>query len=65
MKNYFGKGHLRELVHELEHTYGLGHCPDKRCEMHFSNNLKDTDIKSSSFCEHCRRKLMLVMGLED
>jgi archaemetzincin len=55
---------LKESVHELGHTYGLRHCPDKKCVMHFSNSLIDTDIKSSSFCENCKKKLMLVRGLE-
>jgi archaemetzincin len=55
----------KESVHELGHTYGLRHCPDKSCVMYFSNSLQDTDFKSSSFCENCKRKLMLVIRLED
>ena len=55
---------LKESVHELGHTYGLGHCPDKKCVMYFSNSLQDTDVKSSSFCENCKRKLMSVRRLE-
>lgn len=51
---------LKESVHELGHTYGLGHCPDKRCVMHFSNSLQDTDVKSSSFCKDCKKKLIQV-----
>jgi archaemetzincin len=56
---------LKESVHELGHTYGLGHCSDSNCVMYFSNSLQDTDFKSSSFCEGCKRKLMLVKRLED
>jgi archaemetzincin len=56
---------LKESVHELGHTYGLGHCPDKSCVMYFSNSLQDTDFKSSSFCESCKRKLMLAIRLQD
>jgi len=55
---------LKESVHELGHTYGLGHCLDKNCVMYFSNSLQDTDFKSSSFCESCKRKLMLAIRLE-
>ncbi|NAZ33257.1 MAG: hypothetical protein GU356_03035 [Pyrobaculum sp.] len=40
------------------HLYGLGHCPDVRCVMHFSNGLLDTDRKTAYFCERCRRKLL-------
>jgi len=48
---------VKEAVHELGHTYGLGHCTDPLCVMAFSNTLGDTDRKAASFCEHCRRRL--------
>ena len=48
---------LKEAVHELGHTYGLGHCPDPRCVMHFSNSLRDTDAKGAEFCSHCQVQL--------
>lgn len=48
---------LKEAVHELGHTYGLRHCPDPKCVMHFSNSLKDTDIKSHNFCPECQSQL--------
>ena len=47
----------KEAVHELGHTYGLRHCYNLKCVMHFSNSLRDTDIKSESFCKRCRREL--------
>ena len=43
----------KEAVHELGHTFGLRHCPDSECVMHFSNSLQDTDRKRSSFCSRC------------
>jgi archaemetzincin len=46
---------LKEAVHELGHTFGLPHCSDSRCVMHFSNCLEDTDQKGTSFCRRCRR----------
>jgi archaemetzincin len=49
----FGERVLKEALHELGHTWGLGHCPDPLCVMHFSNRLRDTDTKSASFCERC------------
>ena len=44
---------LKEVLHELGHTWGLGHCPNPRCVMHFSNSLFDTDRKDPSFCPRC------------
>ncbi|MDW7991908.1 MAG: archaemetzincin family Zn-dependent metalloprotease [Anaerolineae bacterium] len=49
---------LKEAVHELGHTFGLGHCPDPRCVMHFSNTLHDTDVKDATFCSRCRQRLL-------
>lgn len=48
---------LKEAVHELGHTFGLHHCPDIRCIMHFSNRLDDTDIKGPGFCKVCSNKI--------
>ncbi len=48
---------LKECVHELGHLLGLSHCPDVKCVMHFSNSLKDTDVKTPFFCKSCREKL--------
>jgi len=48
---------ITEAVHELGHTYGLGHCNNPHCVMFFSNSLTDTDRKGSKFCEKCRGKL--------
>jgi archaemetzincin len=48
----------KEIVHELGHTFGLGHCPNNKCVMHFSNSLADTDLKGASFCSSCRPKII-------
>lgn len=44
---------VKEALHELGHTYGLRHCPDPDCVMHFSNSIEDTDRKRAVFCPHC------------
>jgi len=48
---------VKEAVHELGHTFGLRHCPDKYCVMHFSNCLADTDLKGRNYCERCLQSL--------
>ena len=48
---------VKEAVHELGHTYGLSHCPDPICVMHFSNSLPDTDLKGRKFCPTCQRRI--------
>ena len=46
---------VKEAVHELGHTCGLGRCHDPRCIMFFSNTLHDTDVKGPGFCAACRQ----------
>ena len=36
---------LKEAMHELGYTFGLGHCADPGCVMWFSNTLGETDRK--------------------
>jgi archaemetzincin len=56
-QNFFHKRALTEAVHELGHTYGLGHCRNSHCVMFFSNSLMDTDRKGPQFCPECKIKL--------
>lgn len=41
---------LKELLHELGHTWGLVHCPDPHCAMHFANNVSEIDEKEANYC---------------
>lgn len=54
----FSDRSVKEIVHELGHTFGLGHCRDNKCVMHFSNSLADTDLKEAQFCRKCRPKII-------
>jgi archaemetzincin len=56
-QDLFHRRVLTEAVHELGHTYGLGHCGDPRCVMFFSNSLSDTDRKGPEFCPRCRKNI--------
>ena len=49
----------KEIVHELGHTFGLEHCSNMKCVMHFSNSLADTDWKETGFCDKCCPKLRI------
>jgi len=52
----------KEAIHELGHTYGLSHCPNRSCVMTFSNSLLDTDHKEQAFCPRCR---VLIRSAQD
>ena len=56
-KDLFLTRATKEIIHELGHTFGLGHCPDSKCIMHFSNSLADTDWKEAHFCPKCCPKM--------
>lgn len=59
-RKLFIKRCVKEAIHELGHTYGLGHCRDPGCIMFFSNSLRDTDLKGPNFCSICKGKLDIV-----
>lgn len=46
---------LKEVIHELGHTFGLKHCKNEKCVMYFSNTVEDTDNKGVEFCEECQK----------
>jgi archaemetzincin len=48
---------VKEIKHELGHTYGLVHCPLRECVMSVANNISDVDAKGFYFCEDCRELL--------
>jgi archaemetzincin len=56
-REQFRRRAAKEAVHELGHTFGLSHCANPRCVMHFSNSLDDTDRKGPDWCEACKRQL--------
>lgn len=47
----------KEALHELGHTFGLVHCQNYDCVMHYSNSIEQVDLKSNRFCTACARLL--------
>ena len=45
---------IKEVNHELAHTFGLTHCSNSSCVMYFSNSINQIDTKGPNFCEACR-----------
>jgi len=45
---------VKEVIHELGHTFGLIHCHVPTCVMRSSTYVEDIDQKSSSLCARCR-----------
>ena len=48
---------VKEVIHELGHTFKLRHCPERTCIMHYCRNEEDVDRKSDQLCRYC--KIML------
>ncbi len=51
----------KEVVHEIGHLLGLGHCSNPHCVMSFSNSVSDVDRKEAGFCNSCVLKLSRLM----
>ncbi len=54
----------KEALHELGHTFGLVHCPDRDCVMSLATNVSQLDRKGGDFCPSCavsyREKVTMV-----
>ena len=44
---------IKEMLHELGHTFGLTHCPDGKCAMSLATHIEFVDTKSASYCPRC------------
>ena len=45
---------IKEVLHELGHTFNLRHCDDKSCIMHYCRSIKDVDRKTDQLCRYCK-----------
>ena len=53
-RRWFSTGSSSLSIHELGHTFGLGHCRQEKCLMGFSANLEKLDQKNLTFCHYCQ-----------
>lgn len=44
---------IKEVLHELGHTFGLLHCKERKCIMHYCRNIRHVDQKSMELCRYC------------
>ena len=51
---FFGLRLSKEIGHELGHSFGLIHCPDRGCLMSLATSIQDVDRKTDDFCPSCR-----------
>ena len=45
---------VKEVLHELGHTFNLRHCQDNSCIMHYCRSMRDVDRKSNQLCRYCK-----------
>lgn len=53
---------LLEILHELGHVAGLGHCERWGCVMHFTATVEALDNRGRSFCRACAARLPFLLS---
>jgi archaemetzincin len=48
---------IKEVIHELGHTFGLIHCHNPTCVMRSSTYVEDIDQKSANLCLKCHNEI--------
>jgi archaemetzincin len=48
---------IKEVIHELGHTFGLVHCHNLSCVMRSSTYAEEIDLKGAALCPSCRSLL--------
>ena len=49
---------VKEVLHELGHTFGLVHCSDPKCAMSLATHIELVDAKAEWYCERCGLQLV-------
>ncbi len=56
---------VKEVLHELGHTFGLTHCPDSKCVMSLATHIGLVDNKEDRYCSHCGSQLVRKFAASD
>jgi len=56
---------VKEVLHELGHTFGLTHCRDSKCAMSLATHIGLVDSKEESYCARCGIQLVRRFASED
>ena len=48
---------VKEVLHELGHTFGLVHCSDSACAMSLATHIELVDSKAERYCARCGTRL--------
>lgn len=54
---------VKEVLHELGHTFGLTHCSERTCTMSLSTAIELVDAKGSRYCDRCGSHLVQSFAL--
>lgn len=56
---------VKEVLHELGHTFGLTHCRNSKCAMSLATHIALVDGKEESYCARCGLQLVQRLASED
>ena len=49
---------VKEVLHELGHTFGLVHCSERTCAMSLATHIELVDAKAEHYCDRCGSHLV-------
>jgi archaemetzincin len=49
---------VKEVLHELGHTFGLVHCSESTCAMSLATHIELVDTKAEQYCTRCGMQLV-------
>ena len=49
---------VKEVLHELGHTFGLMHCSEPKCAMSLATHIELVDSKDEQYCTRCGLQLV-------